>query len=532
MRTAGDENRPGARAFTPDRDVAGRERVWALTALEAAALDRAAVDRHDVPEPALMESAGRAAAAVLQRLFPRGRVVAAVGAGNNGGDALVVLRVLRSWGRDVGSVLAASRAPDPGLLHGWDVSVSHTDAAASEFGDADVLVDGVLGTGARGAAREPAAAVIRALNGAGRPILALDLPSGVDPTSGAVPGDAVSAAVTVSFGEPKLGLLLQPARDRCGRLMAVEIGFPPADLDAEPGAALITPGWVLPRLPQRRPDAYKGTAGRLLVLVGREGVGGAAVICTRGALRGGAGYVHVASVAGNRTVLQTTVPDAVFLDRDAEEDLSEMAGATDALVAGPGMGTDAAARRVLVRVLEASGRTPVLLDADALTMLAADANLQDLLAKRTVVVTPHPGEMARLVGGSAADIVADRPGRARALAQERGWVVLLKGQPSVVAAPGEPVLVNTAGSSDVATAGMGDFLSGAIGALLGAGLAGRDAAGVGLFLCSRTADLARRGPSLSPLDLGEHYHRAWAEPGAVESSLGLPFITFDQPPRW
>ncbi len=522
---------PGSLPFTADRAVYGTDPVHALTAAEAADLDRRARDAHGVPDGVLMESAGRAAAQLIDRLYPRGRVVAAVGAGNNGGDALVAVRALRTWGRDVAWVAASAKRPDAALLHGHDLPELEAAAAPGALAAASVLVDGILGTGAHGAAREPAAGWISRLNEAGPPVVALDLPSGVDPTTGGVPGAAVRAAATVTFGHPKLGLLLHPARARCGRIVAVEIGFPP--FDAEPGAALITPRWVEARLPRRPPDAHKGTAGKVLLLVGREGVAGAAVICARGALRGGAGYTRVASVPANRVVLQGTLPDAIFVDRDDAAALAAAAADSDALIAGPGIGTDDAARRALEGALAGRPDGAVLLDADALTLFAGRLDeLEAIAAARPLVLTPHPGEMGRLLGRSTGEIVDARLDAARELAASTGAVVLLKGQPSIVAARDRPLLLNTVGSSDLATAGMGDHLSGAVGALLGAGLDARDAAAAGLFLASRAADIACRGPALLSGDVAAAYPEAWARPGAAVSDLALPFVLFDQPPRW
>ncbi len=528
--TEASRRRRGYAPFTAERDVYGQECVWALTAAEAADMDRQAAERWNVPEGVLMESAARAAALVLHRLHPQGRVVGAVGSGNNGGDALVLLRVLQAWGRDVAWLNASSRDPDSSLLHGSSLSRIDDDDGAALSGAA-VLVDGILGTGASGAPRGRAATVIGRLNQADRPIVALDLPSGVDPVTGEIPGEAIVADTTVTFGHPKLGLLLHPGRGRCGRIVAVEIGFGP--LEAEPGARVITPAWVQARLPRRAPDAHKATAGKVLLLAGRAGVGGAAVIACRGVLRGGAGYTRIASVEANRAILQARLPEAIFIDRSDEDALRSAAADSAAIVAGPGMGTDTAARSALDLVLEASGSAPVLLDADALTLYVDRVEaLASLAADRPLVVTPHPGEMARLLDEGTDRVVVDRLGVAREFSATSGCVVLLKGQPSIVATPDAPLLVNSVGSSDLATAGMGDHLSGAIGALLGAGLAASDAAAVGLYLSSRAADLARRGPSLLPGDVAEAYPLAWARPGAGRSGLDLPFVLFDQPPRW
>ncbi|HEX2202638.1 MAG TPA: NAD(P)H-hydrate epimerase, partial [Longimicrobium sp.] len=196
----------------------GAARVPVLTADEMRAWDRRAIAELGVAEAVLMESAGRAAAAVVQRLFPDGPVVAAAGSGNNGGDAMVVARTLRAWGRRVSLVAVGSRPPDAALLHGWEVPRVETGDAAAALASAGVIVDGLLGTGATGAPRGAYAEIIAAMNASGRPVVALDGPSGVDLTTGAAPGVAVEAAATVTFGAPKRGLLLFPGRRHAGRI--------------------------------------------------------------------------------------------------------------------------------------------------------------------------------------------------------------------------------------------------------------------------------------------------------------------------
>jgi ADP-dependent NAD(P)H-hydrate dehydratase / NAD(P)H-hydrate epimerase len=512
------------------RDACGRAFVALPTAAEAAVADRAAREQHGVPERVLMESAGRAAALVLQRLYPTGAVVGVAGSGNNGGDLLVMLRVLRAWGRDVSVIAVGARPPAAELAHGDAVPVVSEDTDALPLlAAASVIVDGMLGTGTAGAPRGRVAEWVARINAAGRPVVALDLPSGVDASTGAVPGEAVRADVTVTFGWPKLGLLLHPARQHCGRLVAVEIGFPEGCLDTT--ARAITPGMVRQCLGGRQPDAHKGSVGRLLVLAGSSGMAGAAALAVEAALRAGAGLVRVASDAANRTVLQSLVPEATFLDRDAlgESDVEPM----HALVAGPGLGTDDAAVQALARALELMPGRPTLLDADALNILAKRPDgLSRVAADRPVVITPHVMELSRLTGEAVPDLLADAPGAARAAARRFGAHVLLKGQPSLVAAPDGTLLVNTAGSSDLATAGMGDQLAGTIGALLAGGTEIAMAAAAGMYLSSRAADLCGLGRSLTPRDVSASLSRAMADPGPTESALGLPFVTFDQPPRW
>lgn len=529
MSGTGPTLRPWARGVVP-----------AVTGAEAAAWDRRAIDRVGVPERVLMENAGRAAALVLQRLHPAGRIVGIVGAGNNGGDALVMLRTLAAWGRDVRAVFVADRDVPHPLAHGWSVPAS-TDAELDGprwralLDGAAVVIDGILGTGVRGAPRERQAAAIRAVNESARMVLAVDVPSGIDPETGAVPGDAVRADVTVAFGAPKLGALLHPARALVGRLVAVEIGFPPLE-EGEAGALLATPGWARARLPRRATDTHKNAVGRLLVVGGGMGMAGAAVLAARGALRAGVGIVRVATVPANREIVQSALPEALWVDATDGRAVQAALDASDAVVIGPGLGQDDDARRVLGWVLDDGDASagPVLLDADALNLAAAGvADLPDVGARRPLLLTPHPGEMERLLGEGVApdggDAAQGGPAeRARLAAERFHAAVLLKGAPSVVAMKDGPLRVDTQGSSDLAAAGMGDTLSGVCGALLAQGLHPGDAGAVGLYLTGRAARLAGKGVSLTPSDVAERLPDALRESVDGDASpLDLPFVIFD-----
>lgn len=508
--------------------------VHAPTGDEAAAFDRRAIDQSGVPQKTLMENAGRAAAHVLDRLFPEGSVIAVVGAGNNGGDGLVLLRTLASWGRSVSAVVVADRV-DETLLHGWDIP----RVEGSSFGqDADwdgalakgaVLVDAILGTGIRGAPRELQAKAIRALNRAGRPVMAMDLPSGTDAETGAVESEAVRADVTVAFGWPKLGTLFQPARSHAGRLVAVEISFPPTTPDAF-GAALATPAWASEHRPRRAPDAHKNAVGSLLLVAGRSGMAGAAVMAARAALRTGVGLLRVASPPENREVIQGAVPEAIYVDATDSEALLDALGDSTAVAAGPGIGTDPAAVEMLTRLLEADYKIPILLDADALTAAGAGAipAWAELGDGRPVLVTPHPGEMSRIAEVTVEEISTGRAEVARRAAKSLGVTVLLKGLPSVVASPDGSLIVDTVGTSDLATAGMGDVLAGVAGAFLAQGVDPAVAGALGLVTSGRAAVRAAKGASLLPEDVIEGLPHAMMEFGEGGTDLDLPFVVFDQ----
>ncbi len=510
--------------------VYGREDVALLTAEEAAALDRRA-QQGGIPERALMENAGRALALVVHRLYPEGPIVAVVGRGNNGGDALVALRSLREWGRDVAYIPAGSHDPDARLLSGRAIRRASIDEAPAAFAGAAVILDGILGTGASGAPREPAAMLVRQMNASGRPVVALDIPTGVDPTTGEVPGDAVHAAVTVQFGWPKTGALFEPGRSHCGRLMAVEIGFPPLQAD-EPGARLVTPDWARATLPYRPPDAHKNSVGRVLIVAGRKGMGGAPAIAARSAMRAGAGYVRVASAEANRVIIQSRAPETLFVDRDDRDAVAEALEQSDAILIGPALGTGEDGEALLDLVLAGLGDRGCILDADALTILAGRQRGLGALQGRRVLATPHPGEMSRLSGRPVAEIRRDPIGQARLLAQTAGVTVLLKGAPSVVAEPDRPVLVSTVGSSDLATAGMGDQLGAEAAAFLAGGATPADAAGLALLYGGRAAELAGRARSLTPDDVADALHLAFDDAGPAAPPLDLPFVVFDQPPQW
>ncbi len=513
----------------------GRLDVPAPTGAESAAFDRHAIDDLSVPQPVLMENAGRSAAQVTAALFPRGRVVGFIGAGNNGGDALVLLRTLAAWGRDVTAVLVADR-PQPELLtHDWDIpTVSDAELGSDDaawqavLASASLLVDGVLGTGVRGAPRARQAEAIRRLNDAQAPVLAIDIPSGVDADTGQVPGEAVQAAVTVSFGSPKLGALVHPGRARTGRIVAVEIGFPPMEATLATGQ-VVTPAWAQARLPTRGSDTHKNAVGRVLVVAGSEGMAGAAILAARGALRAGAGLVQVCSPPSNREVLQTALPEAIYVDASDGAAVSRAVGEAAAVVVGPGLGTDAEAADLLRGVL-AAGPTAAVLDADGLNLVAsgAVAFFEDAASRVSVLMTPHLGEMARLTGREGDDLSRDRVAAARAGADAFGCTVLFKGAPSIVAREGMPVLVDTQGSSDLAAAGMGDVLAGVAGVLMAQGLQPEEAGAVALYLTGRAAQLTGLGPSLTPLDVVDRLPDALAERGPGEGGLGLPFVVLDQ----
>lgn len=499
------------------------------TGREAAAIDRWAIEDVGVPQAVLMENAGRSAALVVQHLFPVGRVVVVAGSGNNGGDGLVMARTLLAWGREVAVVPAGAPPGGQGQLHGWGLPLLEAGEDGDPVpGDPAVVVDAVLGVGIRGAPRPPQASWILRINRTGAPVVALDVPSGVDADTGAIPGEVVHAHLTLAFGWPKLGSLLHPARRRVGRLVALEIGFPPLNPGRIP-TSLISPAWAAAHRPTRGPDTHKNEVGSLLLLAGSRGMAGAALLAGQAALRSGVGLLRIATVPENREILQGALPEAIVVDSTDLAALRRAMESSRAVAAGPGMGTDEAAARALSTVLQGPG-LPIVLDADALTLASTGraAALAEVGARRPLLVTPHLGEMERITGDSREAIQRDRPGAALRAAVRFHGAVLLKGTPSLVASREGTLQVDGGGSSDLATAGMGDVLTGTAGAFLAMGVPPPSAGALALQATGRGAARADRGPGLSPVDVVAALPDVLRESGPGVTDLPFSFVLLDQ----
>ncbi|MDH5671654.1 MAG: NAD(P)H-hydrate dehydratase [Myxococcales bacterium] len=474
-------------------------------------VDRDAVEQLGLPSIALMENAGRGAFECIARRFlgQLERVVIVGGHGQNGGDGWVVARHLALLGHRPLSLLvgAPERVTGDAAIN-WNVLeamgaerrvLTGSDAAdelEAELKGASLIVDALFGTGLdRPIAGLPALAVA-AINAADAPVVALDLPSGVDADSGAVLGVAVRAAVTVTFAAYKPGLLQHPARALAGELHCASIGAPlGAGASGEPDFGLIEDADVARWLPARAADAHKGEAGRVLLVAGSPGRTGAAQLAGLGALRAGAGLVTLAARGAAREALDAKVTELMTLGlpadaAEAEAAVRELAAGVDAVVIGPGLGLDAGGR-ALARKLSLSLAIPMVVDADALTALdGALEALQKAPAAR--VLTPHPGEAGRLLGRSSAEVQADRYAAARTLAARSGQTAVLKGAGSLVATGGR-LWVCGAGSPAMAVAGTGDVLAGALGAMLavdGGALTPHRAAASAVQLHARAGELA------------------------------------------
>ncbi len=479
--------------------------------------DAATIRGLGLPGLVLMESAASAVTQVVAARFAEaGRVLVVCGPGNNGGDGLAAARQLRCLGADVEVVLPLgadslrgdaakqlelARAFGVEVRGGGEGPVSAVEAALEGVA---VVVDALFGTGLDRPLEGPLLEVVRLLNASGRPVVAVDVPSGLSGSRADVFGETVDAAVTVTFGAPKVAHVLPPACYRCGDVAVADIGIPPWVLEEHAALGVVEGIDVAGWMPRRAADAHKGHFGHLVVVAGRTGRAGAAALAARAGVVLGAGLVTVGTVAAAVAPLQALVPEAMVDVLPAGPDgtvsgegLEGLLGKATAVAVGPGLGTGDGPRR-LVEAMIRDWKGPLLLDADALTLIAG--RLEIVAAREgATVLTPHPGELARVLGRETADVVRDRLGAAADAARLGGAVVLAKGARTVVAAPGRRTLINPTGSPGLASGGAGDTLTGLIGSLLAQGVEGREAAAAGAYLHGRAAELAEeRFPGAIP----------------------------------
>lgn len=406
---------------------------------------RAAEAGHDIG--ALMQRAGAAVAEELMRRYPDARRIALhAGGGANGGDGRIAAEILRAQGREL-----VDERPE-------------------------VVIDALLGTGLEGEPREETARLIEQINGSGAPVLAVDIPSGVNASTGEVAGAAIQADITVTMHGPKVGLAVAPGRFLAGGVVVADIGLEQAETEHR----LVTPQ-ILTEVPRRSARDNKYTAGHVLVVGGSRGMTGAASLAARAALRADAGYVTIAAPAESIPVLETLVLEAV---KRPVDDVFDAAARAQALAVGPGLGRGEEAH-ALVRRLLAELAIPAVVDADGLHQLEP----AEWPAPR--VLTPHEGELGRLLGRASSEVAAHRLASVQEAAERFECVVVLKGEDSLVAVPGGGVLVAALGPSSLATAGTGDVLTGIVAAFLAKGMEPHRAAAAA---CAAQQLAAREAP--------------------------------------
>lgn len=493
-----------------------------VTAAEMRRLDKQATEKYGVSSLLLMEQAAKAVAdAAMELLRHKGRKSAAVfcGKGNNGGDGLGAARWLLSYGVAVRVFLVDARPEDysgdaaaqlemyikaggePEFVNNEEDLLLARMAAAK----AGLLIDAMLGTGFSGSLRGLVREVCRLLNATEAEVLSVDIPSGVNADDGSADEDAVCAGVTVTMALAKTGLLLYPGKEKAGRVLTAAIGMPRRQLeDAENFAGnkyLLTASFIAGLLPRRAGNAHKGSAGRVLLCAGSPGFTGAAALCAQAAVKSGAGLVTLLTPLASRDVLAIKLTEVMvhgLLERmpgvlggAAAADILKRAAQSSVLAMGPGLGISVSTAETVRSVLQKT-ETPVVIDADALTALQGQTELLPQM-QAPKVLTPHPGEMARLTGLSIEEIDRDRIAVAAKYAVKWQAVLVLKGAPTVIAVPDGTVYVNSSGASNMASGGCGDVLTGIIAGLAAQGLELTEAALCGVYLHGRIGQRLHNG---------------------------------------
>lgn len=453
-------------------------------------IDRIAIEELGIPGAMLMARAGAAAFEALRVHWPQARRIAVIcGTGNNAGDGLVVARLAREAQLDARLLQVDPSRPLCGdalaEAEAWQAAGGITQPFSPDaLSGTDVLVDAMFGTGldrdVSGLWRE----AVEAVNRSGLPVLAIDIPSGLHADTGRVLGAAVRAALTVTFMGLKQGLFTGQGPDHCGMILFHDLDVPRNLYARVPAAARRLDRETLGPLRLRRPrSAHKGRFGHVLVIGGEQGMSGAVRLAAEAAARVGAGLVSVATRAAHAAVLNLTRPELMCHGVEQAQDLDPLIDRANAVAVGPGLGRSSWARALLDRAT--AGEKPLVVDADALNLLAGTPSRRELW-----VLTPHPGEAARLLGCDTAEVERDRFAAVAALVHRYGGVCVLKGAGTLIGSGDGPVAVCTAGNPGMASGGMGDVLSGVIAGLIAQGLPLRQAAEVGVGLHAAAADRA------------------------------------------
>ncbi|MBT9140200.1 MAG: Bifunctional NAD(P)H-hydrate repair enzyme Nnr [Dehalococcoidia bacterium] len=504
-----------------------------VTAAKMREIDLQATSDYGIPSVVLMENAGLRVVEVIRQTESGANIVIVAGRGNNGGDGFVAARHLfqeknvsvwttASLNEYEGDAFVnLSILQKLGIFHRNLREEGALAALAAALHQADLVVDALLGTGITRDVDSFYAAIITLINAGKAPVLSVDIPSGVCADTGKIRNIAVQANMTITFGLPKQGLLLFPGAAFTGRLEVAQIGIPPALLTGSP-CTLLTAATVGSFIPHRPADAHKGTFGTVLLVGGSLGMSGALTLAARAALRGGCGLLLAATPRSAQHIVAAQVTEAItiplpesssgYLQREALDILREKWSSCQAMAVGPGLTQNEEILPVLSGVLS-EFPLPVVLDADALNLLAAHPGL---LADRRapVILTPHPGEAARLLSCGIAEIQADRLGAVREMAKIFRSVVVLKGAHSLICSPDGETSFNVTGNSGMATAGCGDVLTGLLAALIAQGVDAVGAARLGVYLHGLAGDLAVRFSGQSALlasDVIEQISQAYLE---------------------
>lgn len=482
-----------------------------VTAHTMQEIDKEAIEKQGIPGLQLMENAGRCCVdEIIAEFGLNGRCVVMAGKGNNGGDGHVIARLLGKKGWSVKVIVLADRQQITGdaavnldKLQGSVISYCTAEGQLpalhmEEIFQADVIVDALLGTGLRSDINGIYLEAIDMINASGRPVVSVDIPSGIHGTTGRVLGDAVRAYITVTFAFAKLGHVLFPGAEHTGRLVVADIGIPQNIMEDAPGYDFLNEDTMRPMLHRRDRQAHKGQFGHCLIIAGSTGKTGAAALAANSAVRAGSGLVTLGVAESIHSILEIKTTEAMtsplpdsgsgHLTNSAFPGIEKLLVGKAAVALGPGLdcrpGTYA-----LVQNLVENVSLPLVIDADGLNALSEDITVLNRKKTKQLILTPHPGEMSRLLGTSIPDVEAIRISVAQEFARNYGIFLVLKGARTIIASPTGIAAINGSGNPGMATAGMGDVLTGLIVSLLGQGYLAWDACRLGVFLHGFAADM-------------------------------------------
>lgn len=498
-----------------------------VTAQEMRQIDQQTIEQIGIPGAVLMEHAGSAVVRVLHQRFPEcQRIGIVVGKGNNGGDGLVVARQLAHGGQPIQIFLVSPPERFAGdaltnlqIAQNLDLPITpvlserELPEFKSQIASSDLIVDSIFGTGLRGGVHGFIGEVIDCINGTGKPVVAIDLPSGLSADTGIAEGACIQASYTVTMGLPKRGNLIPPGGTLTGQLEVADIGFPASVIDAQS----IQVNWTQPAdaaqlLPSRPSHSHKGTYGRVFVVAASTGMTGAAALTSAGALRIGAGLVTLGTPKSLNPILEVKLSEVMTLPLpetaegslalEAKSHIIEAVERTKSVLAiGPGL-SQHPETVALVHSLIRESDTPTVIDADGINALSKSKDILSSLSPQTVL-TPHPGEMARLIGGTIEALERDRIGIAQRFAQAYNVTLVLKGAPTVIARGNGAMWINSTGNAGMATGGMGDVLTGLIAGLMAQKAAPFDAAVLGVYLHGLAGDIVAESIGMHGLMAGD-----------------------------
>jgi NAD(P)H-hydrate epimerase len=472
-------------------------------------LDKGAVETYGVPDLLLMENAGLAVYQLISERFtvPGRHFVVVCGGGNNGGDGFVVARKLHSQGAAVSiflygdpEKLFGSARTNYDILHKLPVGIDYSKNSRRLAGDierCEAVIDAVFGTGISRDVEGDYAEAVETINRGGRPVVSVDIPSGVNGDTGAVMGTAVRADITVTFGLPKLGNILYPGAAHCGELLVSHISFPREHYTRDTLQYEINPA---PDLPPRKPEGHKGSFGEALFVAGAASYYGAPVLCAGSFLRAGGGYSRLAAVEGVIRSVAGANPEIVYMpqpatpagsiDPSCAHGLVETAGNADFVVVGPGLGREEGTEELVLELVRRVEK-PLLLDGDG---LFAVRNHPDTVTgrKAPTLLTPHPGEMGQLLDRPVPELLEDPAGSVRDASEKFGALIALKGARTVIGGGSRSIGINLTGNSGMGTAGSGDVLAGIVPAMYCLGLDPETALRAGVFVHGLAGDLTAR----------------------------------------